>query len=253
MNQQMSRRPRPRPGMAIALVTSCVGLSGLGCLTPGQTRSVGEQLGEIRRQAEQVRSEQWRNGESIDAITPVAQHSTGGSIEGRPEPRSTMAQQPERPMVVTASDRASGPDEMVQSSAPHDERLFRAGYALYHRRDYQAAERQLRLFLAGDPTGPMADDALFWIGECRFARGLYRDAIFEYRAVIDRQADGNLVPRAWYMIALSHERLGEPTAMKDHLAIVVEEYPHSDVAVLARDRLGRLGQAPSRSLQTSFP
>ncbi len=253
MNQQMSRRPRPRPGMAIALVTSCVGLSGLGCLTPGQTRSVGEQLGEIRRQAEQVRSEQWRNGESVDAITLVAQPSTGGSIEERPEPQGALARQPDHPMVVTASDRASGPDETVRSSAPRDEGLFRAGYALYHRRDYQAAERNLRLFLAGDPNGPMADDALFWIGECRFARGLYRDAIFEYRAMIDRHPDGNQVARAWYMIALSHERLGEPTAMKDHLAIVVEEYPHSDVAVLARDRLGRLGQAPSRSLQTSFP
>ncbi len=240
MNDQMSRIPRTRPSLAIALVISCVCLSGLGCLTPAQTRSVGKQLDEIRRQAEQVRSEQWSNGESIDAIAPVARRSTGGSIEGRPEPPSTMAQQPERPMVVTASDRASGPDETVQSFTPHDEGLFRAGYALYHRRDYQAAERNLRLFLAGDPNGPMADDALFWIGECRFARGLYRDAIFEYRTVIDRHSDGNQVPRAWYMIALSHERLGEPTAMKDHLAIVVEEYPQSDVAALARDRLGTL-------------
>jgi hypothetical protein len=42
------------------------------------------------------------------------------------------------------------------------------------------------------------------------------------------------------MIALSYERLGEPAALKDHLAIVVEQFPDSDVAPLARDRLGTL-------------
>jgi TolA-binding protein len=86
----------------------------------------------------------------------------------------------------------------------------------------------------------MADDALFWIAECRFARGLYRDAIFEYRDMIELHPGSHRVPRAWYMIALSYERLGETAAMNDNLAIVVERFPDSDVAPLARDRLGSL-------------
>jgi TolA-binding protein len=240
MNRVMAAMHRTGRSVAPALVISCVCLGGLGCLTPGQTQSVGRQLGEIRQQAEQVRSEQQRNVESIGAIAPVERHAAAVPIEEQTERRGGGAPLAGSSPVVTAADRGSVEEATAESPASFDERLFREGYALYHRRDYQGAEQHLRRFLAADPHGPMADDALFWIGECRFARGLYRDAIFEYRAVIDRHPDSHRVPRAWYMIALSYERLGEPAALKDHLAIVVEQFPDSDVAPLARDRLGTL-------------
>lgn len=239
-NRVVAAMPRTGRSVALALVISCVCLGGFGCLTPGQTESVGQQLGEIRQQAEQVRSEQQRNVESIGAIAPVARHAVAVPMEEQTERRGKGTPQAGNRPVVTAADRGSAPEETAESPASSDERLFREGYALYHRRDYQGAEQHLRHFLAADPHGPMADDALFWIGECRFARGLYRDAIFEYRGVIDQHPDSQRVPRAWYMIALSYERLGEPAALKDHLAIVVEEFPDSDVAPLARDRLGTL-------------
>jgi len=58
--------------------------------------------------------------------------------------------------------------------------------------------------------------------------------------MIELHPGSHRVPRAWYMIALSYERLGETAAMNDNLAIVVERFPDSDVAPLARDRLGSL-------------
>ena len=235
MNGGPAATHRPGRTMSIALIAS-VCLGGLGCLTPGQTSSVGQQLDHIRQQAEQVRSAQQRNAESIGAIAPAERRAVGVPVEEPRELRSIRAPQAGDSPVV-AADRGSGPQATEESRASSDEGLFREGYALYHRRDYQGAEQHLRRFLASDPDGPMADDALFWIGECRFARGLYRDAIFEYRDVIEHHPGSHRVPRAWYMIALSYERLGESAAMNEHLAIVVEKYPDSDVAPLARDRL----------------
>jgi TolA-binding protein len=197
-----------------------VGLGSIACLTPGQTASVGQQLDQIRQQAEQVRSAQQGIAASIGAI------QTAERI-----PAAAPGDAAEAPRHHPAAERS------LPSS---DEALFRQGYALYHRRDYQGAEQLLRRFLAADPDGSMADDALFWIAECRFARGLYRDAIFEYRDMIELHPGSHRVPRAWYMIALSYERLGETAAMNDNLAIVVERFPDSDVAPLARDRLGSL-------------
>lgn len=230
------------------VLLACVGLAGIGCLTPGQTQSVGQQLGDIRQQAEQVRSAQQRNAESIGDIATVERQAIRVPVEEPVEVRQVPAQQAENDPVVVA-DHASDRDAIEPSGAATaagaaataaDEGLFREGYALYHRRDYQGAEQNLRRFLAADPRGPMADDALFWIGECRFARGLYRDAIFEYRDVIESHPASHQVPRSWYMIALSYERLGESAAMNEHLAVVVDKFPDSEVAPLARDRLGTL-------------
>jgi TolA-binding protein len=236
----MSGKPATRILPATGIAVCLIACGGLACLTPSQTRSVGDQIGAIRRQAEEVRSGQRRNGESIEASSPPDGMRTagagvsGGEVPAGGAPLETL---PPPAVIAAAPDDRDDPNE---AAATGDPSLFREGYALYHRRDYRAAEQRLRLFLAGDPAGPLADDALYWIGECRFARGLYRDAILEYRALIELHPGGNQVPRAHYRIALSHQRLGELAPMRERLSTVIEEYPQSDVAALARDRLASL-------------
>jgi len=220
-----------------AAMIVCAALAG--CLTPGQTVRVSEQLDEIRQQTEQVRSTQQQIAETIGGIEPVERTAVGRSID---DPRDLVGAGSLRDAdaAIVEDDLGSGRVAADRSPSAADEGLFREGYALYHRRDYQGAEQHMRRFLDSDPRGSMADDAQFWIGECRFARGLYRDAIFEYRDVIEHYPASYRVPRAWYMIALSYERLGEQAAMNEYLEIVVEQFPESDVAPLARDRLGIL-------------
>lgn len=215
-----------------------VGCGSLGCLTPGQTQSVGEQLDQIRRQTEQVRSAQLSNAASIGSIGTAGRSRAAfpGDALGESVPRTPA----EEDAAVAAPGPGTGPEVAAGPPRSSDEALFRQGYALYHRRDYQGAEQLLRRFLAADPDGPMADDAQFWIAECRFARGLYRDAVLEYRNLIKLHPAGDRAPLALYMIALSYERLGEKEAMQDNLAIVVERFPDSEAASLARDRLGSL-------------
>ena len=250
-------------------------LSTGACVSPGQSRSVSEQVAEIRRQAEQVGNDQQRNRNAIDEIGPLL----GGSAAGEPrldEPRSPVAEPLNRPVWVDAADRlppddpvaapaetpesmvvvrAETPERAVASRAEGDETppgsaeaagpplpesggdLFREGYALYYRRDYREAEARMRSYLRDYPGSAMADDAQYWIGECRYARGLYRDAITEYHRLIESYPEARQVAQAYYKIALSHESLGEEDAMRLNLATLVDRYPESDVAVLARSRL----------------
>jgi TolA-binding protein len=231
----------PRWSGAIPALACGLALAAAGCLTPSQSRSVGDQLGEIRRQAERVHTDQRRIGESIATLAPEGR--TGGSHAATAAETSI-----EPPPVVEAGasplERGAGGEverRMAEGNPPSGgDSLFREGYALYHRRDYLAAEDRLRLYLAGDPDGPMADDARYWIGECRFARGLYRDAMSEYRALINRFPGGSRAPQARYRMALCHERLGDLAAMREQLAIIVDDHPESEVAPLARARLETL-------------
>ncbi len=238
--------------------------STAACITAGQSRSVSEQVAEIRRQAEQVGNDQQRNRNAIDEIGPLL----GGSAAGEPrldEPRSPVTEPLNRPVRVDTADRlppgdpaaapAETPESTVASRAEGDETppgsaeaagpplpesggdLFREGYALYYRRDYREAEARMRSYLRDYPGSAMADDAQYWIGECRYARGLYRDAITEYHRLIESFPEARQVAQAYYKIALSHESLGEEDAMRLNLATLVDRYPQSDVAVLARSRL----------------
>lgn len=249
-------------------VALALALCGMACLTPGQSRSVGDQVKEIRRQAEEVRSQQERNREELDALPPLLEEGTGvdpipGSTAPGGGPFITQAHEQESPAPL-ATDPATGdggPDEVpvllplelppaaspeprapettVGDPGPQGDAaaLYREGYALYHRRDYVGSERKLREFLSFEPRGPLADNATYWVGECYFARGLYHEALGEFRTVVERFPEGNKAPHAQFKVALCHEKLGEETLMKRALTAVLENFPQSDVAPLARARL----------------
>jgi tol-pal system protein YbgF len=146
--------------------------------------------------------------------------------------------EPLAPAATSTPDRSSALPPAVGSPADAaGEALYREAYALYYRRDHQGAEERWRQFIARCPESDLADDAQYWIGECRFARGLFREARGEFRTVVDRYPSGNRVPHAHYGIALCQQRLGEEASMRETLALLLREFPRSDVAPLARARL----------------
>jgi tol-pal system protein YbgF len=121
---------------------------------------------------------------------------------------------------------------------PQPGTLYSRGYVLYHQGEYARAEEALGSFLLAQPDSPHADNARYWIGECRYARGLYHESIEAFREVIDRHPGGGKASHALYKIALSFERLGETGGMQRTLQDLLERFPESDVAPLARSRLG---------------
>ncbi|MFQ5878172.1 MAG: tol-pal system protein YbgF [Acidobacteriota bacterium] len=204
------RRARRRGAVGAAVMAM---LANAACLTPVQTRSVGTQIRDIRRQVEGLRDRQGRNRRTVRS---AAERLTGPS----PAPRGVD------PTVAPPPPAAGTPVG-----------LYRRGYALYHRGEYAAAETALRSFLAADPDGPQADNAQYWIGECYYARGLYEEAVAEFRKVTERYPSGNKAAHARYKIALCYGKLGREQPMRRALQAVIALHPDSDVAALARRRL----------------
>lgn len=254
---------------AYQLACLVLGLSLTACLTPAQSHDLEGQIRDLRQQAEGLRSAQERNR---DALSDMDLRRREGSIDSAElPPPGTEPRRESEPATVSnaigtsdhqrddAGASAAAPIELLEplpparastpegSSAPiptlgdpndgAGAALYREAYALYHRRDHQGAEERWRRFIARDPEGDLADDAQYWIGECRFARGLFREARGEFQAVIDSYPYSDRVPHAHYGIALCQERLGEDSSMRETLALLLREFPQSDVAPLARARL----------------
>lgn len=240
------------------------------CMTPGQSRSMRSQLGEIRQQVDTLHDQQSRNGSAIRAVAaradeprkvPVAEWSRPDRVASgtRFVPESSATEEillPEgkihTPGVsvlqenssVSAQALAEGLAITKESTVsrgippPRPGALYRRGYVLYHQGAFARAEEALGSFLLADPDSPHADNARYWIGECRYARGLYHEAIEAFREVLDRHPGGGKASHALYKIALSFERLGETGGMERALYDLLERFPESDVAPLARSRLG---------------
>lgn len=91
-----------------------------------------------------------------------------------------------------------------------------------------------------EPTGDLADNALFWIGETYYQTGDYANAVRYYRRVTTEFSDQNKAPDALFKIALSQEKTGDLALARQTLEEVIQKYPYSSPAASAKYELKRI-------------
>ena len=155
--------------------------------------------------------------------------SPAGNADAGPDAR----EQRENPAAAPPDAKPGGGDGEADKS-------YLDGYAQFNSGDYAAAEQSFQQFLARAPESDLADDAQYWIGECFFSRKDHRRAILEFRKVVDQYPFGNRVPHAFLKIGLSYLALGDRDRAAENLETVVQAFPKSDVATVARATLDEI-------------
>jgi tol-pal system protein YbgF len=115
--------------------------------------------------------------------------------------------------------------------------LYRDAYETFHKGDLEGARRKFEAFLKQYPNTELSDNAQFWIGETYFLKKDYEKAILEYEKAIVKYPEGDKIPAALFKQALSFLELGDKTNAKNLLKRVIEKYPHSDQAGIAKKKL----------------
>ena len=126
------------------------------------------------------------------------------------------------------------------AGAGHASKAYKTAYEAMKAGRIDVALAQFRSFGEAFPKHDLSDNAQYWIGECFYARKEFRDALREFRKVIDDHPTGNKVPDSLLKIGLSYQSLGDGRTAKDVLDQVVEIFPESSAAAIARERLSRL-------------
>jgi tol-pal system protein YbgF len=91
-----------------------------------------------------------------------------------------------------------------------------------------------------DPTGHLADNALFWIGETYYSTGDYSNAIRYYQRVVNEFADENKAPDAMFKLALAYVKTGDVALARKTLEECIRKYPYSSSAASAKLELQRI-------------
>jgi len=165
---------------------------------------------------------------------------SGGGASSRPTP----------PLTPT-------PSGAHRSSAdPSAEESYKAAYADFTKGNYTLAVAGFREFIRRNPDSSQADSAQYWIGESYFsigraaasagqpekARDALERSVQEYRRVFVNYPGGRQVPTALYKEALALVELKQPKVAQARLQYLVDNFPQSEEAPLARERLKSLGE-----------
>jgi tol-pal system protein YbgF len=116
---------------------------------------------------------------------------------------------------------------------------YRTAHAAWQNDDNDACVDQFRKFLQTYPASPYADDAAFWMADCHYKQGDYKNAVLRFDDVVRNYPSGNKAPDALYRQGESLMKLGPgfQEAAKRAFERVIKEYPESALAPKAERQL----------------
>jgi tol-pal system protein YbgF len=108
--------------------------------------------------------------------------------------------------------------------------------------NYDLAEVGFLTFLSQNPKSELADDARYGLAESFYARKQYEEAAAEYSRVIDMDPMGWKAPAAMLKLGLTYRQLGRNQEARTVWQQLSRDFPKSDEAKVAEQRLSELGR-----------
>ncbi len=150
--------------------------------------------------------------------------------------------QQEKPLVPAPSASQSGQPETMSGSpaASTPSELYNQSYKDYMAGHYDSAIEGFYNYLRQSPTGSLAPNALYWIGECYYSKGDYTKSVSVFESVTIDYPKSDKVVSALLKMGYGYEKLANNDMAKLYFKKVVEQFPHSQEASLAKVRLTEL-------------
>jgi TolA-binding protein len=212
--------------------------------TREQSGESGRQLSAMNARIDRLAAEMNRLSARLDELSQRLESQSrpqGTGTSGRPAPSPSPTPLP------SGGSRAPG-DATAEES-------YKTAYLDVTKGNYTLAIAEFREFVRRYPDAPQADAAQYWIGESYFsmgraaasagqadkAREALEQSVQEFRKVFLNYPRGRQVPTALYKEALALVELKQMKVAKARLQYLVDNFPQSEEAPLARERLKNLG------------
>lgn len=140
--------------------------------------------------------------------------------------------------VKAAAAAAAEPQQKKEASDPED--LYSKGYRETQDKDFRTAADTFRTFLETHPNHKYAANAQYWLGEVYYAQGEWEKAILEFDKVRKKYPKGEKVAASILKQGFSFEKLGSKKEARVLLEEVVERFPGTSEASLAKKKLEAL-------------
>ena len=131
-------------------------------------------------------------------------------------------------------------DGLEFQAEPAEKREFENALAVFRRGDFTPAANAFADFIRRYPQSGYLPQSLFWLGNAQYATREYKLAITNFRSLLSVAAQHPRAPEALLSIANCQVELKETKAARKTLEDLVKDFPQSEAAAAAKERLSRL-------------
>lgn len=111
----------------------------------------------------------------------------------------------------------------------------------FRQRDYEAALAGFRFYLELHGQSALAGNAQYWIGECQYRLGRYKEALESFYNVMSYYPLSPKLPASTLKIGQIYTKLGDKEKARMMYERVIDQYPDMAEADVARRALDQAG------------
>ena len=186
--------------------------------------------------------------EDLLAARPAAAPETAGADKApagkadRKEPDKKP--EPER-TPRSESDQAAPPP--LSNLSPQE--VYNTAYSDYLKGNFDLATEGFRLYREQFQESPLADNALYWIGECAFSRKAFDEAIGHFDDLILNYPPSDKIAAAYLKKGLSLMELGRKDEALSVFKLLVGKFPLENETKVAQQKIKDLVSEDERYQQ----
>ena len=172
------------------------------------------------------------------AAAPAAQGTATAAAPAASAPATQQpAQSPAQPPETTATEPAATAAAPAGVDPFAEQQAYQSAFDLLKSGRYEDAAVALRQFITTYPAGSYADNAQYWLGETHYITRRFDLALQEFQRLVSEYPGSQKLAGALLKIGYTHDELGSKAEAERVLSDLVERYPQSAAAGLARKRL----------------
>jgi len=123
---------------------------------------------------------------------------------------------------------------------PDEKRVYDEAIAVLRSGDFDKAVGALQAFMRRWPQSGYTDSARYWLGNAQYGVRAYKDALATFRQFLAAAPEHLRAPEALLALANCQVELKDNKGARRSLDDLVKQYPKSEAAVAARERLAVL-------------
>lgn len=158
----------------------------------------------------------------------------GRPVEARPIEARPIEARSGSPRSVTPASLKGLPPQFRSGVKSYDEAL-----ASYYRHEYGRAHKAFTAFIEHNKGHKLLPNALYWQGESAYSQGDFVGAILSFKSITSQFPKHPKSADALLKIGMSYERLKDPDNAQFYWQVLIDDFPKSSSARLARSKVRR--------------
>jgi tol-pal system protein YbgF len=131
-------------------------------------------------------------------------------------------------------------DPPAVAPASEEQRQFDDALALLRKSDFNGSSLSFANFLKRFPQSSLSPSAMYWLGNARYGKKEYREAITSFRQLIAAAPKHALAPEAMLGVANCQTEMKDLKAARKTLEDLLKTHPNTESSQAAQERLAKL-------------